>query len=164
MDECGHIQMTPCDGSRTSKRWCCGHSNACCHPDYNPDAVILAQILGEALPRSSDLSTTDATGSSTTVSSSSPIIAGTSGASHSSLVEGSIHTGRSGGGELSTGSKAGIAVATAVGILILTGLGFFLAKALQWTKKANALQETRMDSVSTYQRLPYIPTTTDICR
>jgi hypothetical protein len=42
--------MIPCDGTRDSKKWCCGETLSCCDSKNNPDAVFLAQTLGQPAP------------------------------------------------------------------------------------------------------------------
>ncbi|KAF1993509.1 hypothetical protein P154DRAFT_625395, partial [Amniculicola lignicola CBS 123094] len=50
-------QITPCNGSSSSERWCCGDSTDCCTPEDNPAAIILSQIFGVVtLPESTSQS------------------------------------------------------------------------------------------------------------
>jgi hypothetical protein len=41
------VQMTPCDGTATSEKWCCGATRDCCDDGVNAHrAVLIARVLG----------------------------------------------------------------------------------------------------------------------
>lgn len=122
--------MTPCDGTATSEKWCCGDSNKCCLQGRD-DFVLLAQTLGEPVPTSSANSDMNSATESSSITGSIPASSSTNTAAPESP--------RNGG--LSTGAKAGIGVGAAVGALTLLAGGFFIAKALQWKKKAARAKE-----------------------
>ncbi|KAH7380211.1 hypothetical protein DE146DRAFT_288033 [Phaeosphaeria sp. MPI-PUGE-AT-0046c] len=50
------VQMTPCDGTATSEKWCCGNKKDCCAADSAQKAVIVPRKLGEKASSSSSTS------------------------------------------------------------------------------------------------------------
>lgn len=136
--------VTPCDGTRTSEKWCCGRTRTCCDSD-STDAVFIAPTLralsvveaqtvatsspaSSAVPTSAGLSTTLSPSLGTPTGSPTTKQQVASPSATDSLV-----TTKKG---LSTGAKAGIGVGAVAGALLLLGLGFFVAKALQWKRRA----------------------------
>jgi hypothetical protein len=129
-------QLTPCDGTSTSERWCCGNSTGCC--DGSGKAVVLlAQTLAafQATPTSTRVR------SGTTNFASSTEIQGVATSTEASS-QSKNGTNRKSGG-LSVGAKAGIGVGAGVGALVLLGLGFFLSTVRQWKKAADAAKYDR---------------------
>jgi hypothetical protein len=41
--------MTPCDGTSTSERWCCGDSNSCCLSGNDFRVEVVKAIFGDSL-------------------------------------------------------------------------------------------------------------------
>ncbi|KAF2106739.1 hypothetical protein BDV96DRAFT_590757 [Lophiotrema nucula] len=125
----GSARMTPCDGTPTSDKWCCGDSTACCG---GSDARTVAQKFGQAIATTSTASTVSLTpipSSSSTI----PNPATTSSATAPSAAQG-----------LSTGAKAGVGVGISLGVLALIGFGYYLAMSLQWKKQAKRRANVEM--------------------
>lgn len=123
--------MTPCDGTPTSKRWCCGDSDACC---TNMIGVVELpeKFVGRAVVSSSSSSSVS---SATATSGASQATASAPGQSNSS----SPPPEPAG---LSGGAKAGIAIGAILGALLLLGAVFFVRKALAWKKQARSTATT----------------------
>ncbi|KAF2737742.1 hypothetical protein EJ04DRAFT_95922 [Polyplosphaeria fusca] len=111
-DGIGNVRMTPCDGTSTSERWCCGDSISCCGVDNNVNLQIVAATLGAP--------TTTAISSLPLPSASSTSIIPTSSTTNVPSAASSS--------ELSTGAKAGIGVCAAVGAIGLFIAGYFFAR------------------------------------
>jgi hypothetical protein len=124
--------MTPCDGTNSSAKWCCGDSSDCCAlPDDSPNVHFLAATFGASTsPQASS------TGSVATAS----IPSSTTATASASTSPPTSSNSNANNNDLSSGAKAGIGVGAAIGALILLGLGFFIAKSMQWKKKAKAAQ------------------------
>ncbi|ORY08581.1 hypothetical protein BCR34DRAFT_391822 [Clohesyomyces aquaticus] len=127
LEEWGNMYMTPCDGNPTSEKWCCGNKTDCCNTDR---AITLAAKF-------------QAGGSSSSTSISSSLFATAPGSFVTTTATGSAtntsdtRQGASKGG-LSTDAKACIGVGAVAGALILLGLGFFVARYLQYKKVAES--------------------------
>jgi hypothetical protein len=61
------VQLTPCDGTSTSEKWCCGDTTYCCSAEQVHQAVIIPQKLGEGLALSAPSSFPSADVSATKV-------------------------------------------------------------------------------------------------
>ncbi|KAF2273604.1 uncharacterized protein EI97DRAFT_155028 [Westerdykella ornata] len=115
VDVYGNIRVTPCDGTRTSEKWCCGETTDCCDKPY---ALVLAQTLG-ASP-STISSTISGHPTSTSITNSA------TGDPSSTATTNTPDSPSS--GNLSVGAKAGIGVGVAVTGLVLLTVGFIWAK------------------------------------
>ncbi|KAF2650986.1 hypothetical protein K491DRAFT_682541 [Lophiostoma macrostomum CBS 122681] len=102
--------MTPCDGTATSLKWCCGVDTSCC--DDSSKVKTLAFEFRGAIPNTASASYNPFT-TPTSSATSTPTSSSNSNASS---------------GGLSTGAKAGIGVGAAIGGIALLALGFFLAR------------------------------------
>ncbi|KAH7088116.1 hypothetical protein FB567DRAFT_331613 [Paraphoma chrysanthemicola] len=116
----GNQQMTPCDGTPQSEKWCCGSSNRCCltNPLIVPQKFVHA-IKGSSssvAPAASVTSTSSLRSSVTStavISSSTASVEDTASSSSSSMGRGAI---------------AGIVVGAIAGIALLLVAGFLIAK------------------------------------
>lgn len=132
-------KITPCDGTATSSRWCCGETRGCC--DSNSGVVLLEQVLGQV--SSSVISSSS--------SATSPPRASTSVDTSASALPPATSSADSGSKGLSGGAIAGIVIG-AIGGLALFLLGFFLAMR----------RRSRKNSETTYgdptvAEVPYSP-------
>ncbi|KAH8722610.1 hypothetical protein GQ44DRAFT_729483 [Phaeosphaeriaceae sp. PMI808] len=69
------VQLTPCDNTNSSEKWCCGDTTNCCMPGSKELPVIIPRFLGNSsapLP-SSPLSPSSSSSRSASSSSSAPI-------------------------------------------------------------------------------------------
>ncbi|KAF2710036.1 hypothetical protein K504DRAFT_490256 [Pleomassaria siparia CBS 279.74] len=121
-------QMVPCDGTATSKKWCCGVSCSC---SDEANVHELPAILGGALAEDSSSSSILPTNNpSATKSPFSPLQSTNAGAGDSGP-----NTTRMG---LSSGAKAGIGIAVAFAAISLVAMSFLLWKALAWKRETAA--------------------------
>lgn len=128
--------MTPCDGTNSSTKWCCGTNTNCCNDDKT--VQILAQKLGDQVPvllptssaSSTSISALTDTSHSTSTSSSSAPSAGTGTPVPTGGNSTAPSTGQpSPSPSLSTGAKAGIGIGATFGALLLFVLGFVVARS-----------------------------------
>jgi hypothetical protein len=112
----GNLPLVPCDGTANSTRWCCGEKCSCAD---ERNVVSLAAVFGQPITSTSSTQTTSSTVPS-----------------DSAVPKEKENLNKFPNTRLSTGAKAGICIAAAVGVLFLLGLGFFIVKALRWKKKA----------------------------
>ncbi|KAF2646827.1 hypothetical protein P280DRAFT_464988 [Massarina eburnea CBS 473.64] len=119
----GFKQMTPCDGTSTSDRWCCGNTKNCCNADNKIDIVTLAAKFGESSSTAKASSTPTSSGSSNTASNTASASTSNASSATSSPTSASEATG------LSTGAKAGIGIGAVVGCAALVGVGVWLTLA-----------------------------------
>ncbi|KAF2741836.1 hypothetical protein M011DRAFT_462947 [Sporormia fimetaria CBS 119925] len=146
----GNIQMTPCDGTRDSEKWCCGETTDCCTEDGGVRAIVLAPTLGQPLP-ARETSTASILPSVAVSSTSSALISSSTSGTATPTTDAFPTSGDSDTptaspnptssstapeNSLSTGAKAGIGAGAGVGAIILIALGFFIAKALSWKRAA----------------------------
>jgi hypothetical protein len=129
VDGNGNAEMTPCDGTATSAKWCCGtHNTACCG---TAQEIVLAAVLGAATTSSSTSKTSSATSISTTASqsskTSSPTPNPTSAAAPPSA--------------LSTGAKAGIGIGCAALAVLVAGAIFYFFKRKKSSQAASLAAE-----------------------
>lgn len=111
--------MTPCDDTRDSETWCCGLTKDCCNT--NAAVTLALPFKGTTSQTSSSISSESST------TSSGPAPTNTTSSEDQSTNKGG----------LSTGAKAGIGVGASIGALAILALGYFIAKALHWKKKAS---------------------------
>ncbi|PVH91266.1 hypothetical protein DM02DRAFT_664172 [Periconia macrospinosa] len=141
----GGARMTPCDGTPTSKKWCCGDSSSCC--TNNIGVVELPdKFVGRAIFSSASASSSSSTpASSPSASTSPPSTLNTTGQSQpASSAPPPPPTSATG---LSIGAKAGIAIGAILGVLLLLGILFFVRKALAWKNKAaSAASEVEVEA------------------
>jgi hypothetical protein len=105
--------MTPCDGTATSEKWCCGTTRNCC----NSSPIIVPAKFGvDAESKSS---------SSTSIASSS-IAASTTADSASSTSAAATPPSSSSG--ISGGAIAGIVIGALAGLVLVFAAGFLVAK------------------------------------
>ncbi|PVH92144.1 hypothetical protein DM02DRAFT_620115 [Periconia macrospinosa] len=159
----GFKDMTPCDGTSTSERWCCGTNTDCCN-DPKGQVVILAKkfmdaspttVIGTAQPsttsKSSSASQTSAAAVTTAFSGNPPpsasegtqtTAAGVAGSPPSSAGATSSAPSPSASSQdtqgMTTGAKVGIAVGAVVGAAALVGIGAWLALSSQRRKRNDA--------------------------
>ncbi|KAF2119766.1 hypothetical protein BDV96DRAFT_353030 [Lophiotrema nucula] len=98
------VQVTPCDGTSTSEKWCCENSTACCNTDT---AIVIPQVLGRANLSASVSSSASAPLSPATATSS------PTAAAHSS-------------GGISGGQITGVVVGSIIGGLLMGLVGFLV--------------------------------------
>ena len=127
-DDTGAAQLTPCDGTRNSTRWCCGNSLSCCKS--NDGYVELPQEFHGAI------STSKPSPASPSASSSA------SSAPKSSASSTGFQVAQSQGKELSAGAKAGIAVGIVAAVLVALAAGYFARQAQRYKKEASTLKAT----------------------
>ncbi|KAH7077578.1 hypothetical protein BKA63DRAFT_508528 [Paraphoma chrysanthemicola] len=127
----GNQQMTPCDGTPKSEKWCCGSSSKCCLT--NP--LVVPQKFSHGIKSSSSSISPSASGAST----SSLTASFTSAAAISSGTAPAENTTSSSSSSLGGGTIAGIVVGAVVGIALLLAIGFWLAKRKR-TSSAAELQ------------------------
>ncbi|CAI6293735.1 unnamed protein product [Periconia digitata] len=176
--ESGFKDMTPCDGTSTSERWCCGANNKdCCSPDSNIGAVILAKnfldaapttVLGSMQPsptsskQDSPSSSSNAANPSSSAGASSsvpPAAAAQPTSSAPSTIASSAPQEDTSSPPsspqdpspqgLATGAKVGIAIGAVVGGAALIGIGAWLALASQRRKLNSASSASELPSAST---------------
>ncbi|KZM18430.1 uncharacterized protein EKO05_0001324 [Ascochyta rabiei] len=147
----GNTALTPCDGTATSDRWCCGGKTDCC--TSNVGVVQLAQVLGGSLSsivsasRSSTIpSSAESFRAAATESSTSPASADASSTPSStgaaSGPNSSSSSSSGSGSKLSGGAIAGIVIGALAGVALLAAAIFFARRAAMWKKKASATPET----------------------
>jgi hypothetical protein len=125
----GSAQITPCDGSNTSERWCCGSKTTCC--TNNIDVIELPAVFnGRAVTLSNKPASTRTT--STGTSTPAAVTTSSNTSPSSSSASQSAQSEKKG---LSSGAKAGIGVGVTLGVFALFGAAFFVFKALSWRKK-----------------------------
>lgn len=176
--------MTPCDGTSSSERWCCGTSTNCCNPDSNLGVVILAKKFLDAAPSTvtgsrTASSTASSSSTSKTSSSSTPIptpstapgtaAAGPAASQPQADAQGSP-TASAAPSEsdpkesegMTTGAKVGIAIGAVVGGAALLAVGAWLALSSQRKKKTGGdlpygSHPSELDgSYSMDQKQPYL--------
>lgn len=125
----GSSEVTSCDGTANSTRWCCGFTRACC--DKENGDFTLPQIFGQSLQTASSSlhPSSSIQTASFSISPSSSTTTATPSASHAPQTDSN---------GLSTGAKAGLAVAAVVAVMILLLLALFARKAYSWKKDADA--------------------------
>ncbi|KAF2819007.1 hypothetical protein CC86DRAFT_388436 [Ophiobolus disseminans] len=99
----GNQQMTPCDGTPTSEKWCCGPSTACC--DVAPS--IVPAMFKHTEPLSSVSPSSSPSPASTKTSANTPQISSATLSSGTHAPTASTHTTSS---NLASGSIGGIAI------------------------------------------------------
>lgn len=138
----GTSMITPCDGTNTSEKWCCGDTTACC-ANANRDLVSFPkQFVGMINGTIANLTTTGKSTPTPTPTSSRTPSASTSATSTPSPSAVPASTG------LSTAAKAGIAIGAVAGVLLLVGVAFFTRKALKWKKEAESARVHDMNKPS----------------
>lgn len=172
----GFKDMTPCDGTSTSERWCCGsNTNDCCSPDSRLPVVILARNFLDAAPTTVTGSMQPSSPSKSNPSSSSPSASKTSNPSSSSPSSSSSPAESQPGQpttssppsspqqensptssnstqapqdsqSLSTGAKVGIAIGALIGGAALVGIGAWLALASQRRRKSSTDKNSAIPS------------------
>jgi len=135
----GSAQITPCNGSSTSERWCCGSKTTCC--TNNIDVIELpATFNGKAVTVSNKLASTRTT--STGTSTPTAVTTSTNTSPTGSSMSQSTQSEKIG---LSSGAKAGIGVGVTLGVLALVGAAFFVFKALSWRKNGRGTKPNASD-------------------
>jgi hypothetical protein len=104
------VQLTPCDGTATSKKWCCGDNTDCCAAGVEYKALYIPQKLTS---KSSALSVAPAPVQNQTLSSNST--------SNSTSSEPPVAPPKG----LSGGAKAGIGIGVVLGVILSLAAGFF---------------------------------------
>ncbi|KAL2845277.1 hypothetical protein BJY01DRAFT_263677 [Aspergillus pseudoustus] len=119
-------RITPCDGTDTSEKWCCGTTTDCCGTDE--EVHVPQNIYTKSTTSISTSTTSGSTSSSTTTTTSSSTPTPTADDSDS-------EPGGSSG--LSGGAKAGVGVGVAVGaIAIIAGALYFMLSRRRSTAAA----------------------------
>lgn len=145
LDICRHTRnadggsvMTPCDGTATSRRWCCGSSKKCCTNDV--DVVILDARFTGGLLEEGATKTSSTSSSSQTATSSAPESSITSAASGTSSLATAASAATSSPSQsftpsrqnqdegLSTGAKTGIGLGVALGVIAVLCLALFILR------------------------------------
>ncbi|KAF2792956.1 hypothetical protein K505DRAFT_418116 [Melanomma pulvis-pyrius CBS 109.77] len=98
------VQLTPCDGTSTSEKWCCGDTTSCCSPENAYKAVYIPRNFSSSAAHGLPPTPTPNTTSSVTPS----------------------VTPNPQGKKLTNGAKAGIVLGTIIGAILFLALGFFL--------------------------------------
>ncbi|KAF2994170.1 hypothetical protein E8E13_001256 [Curvularia kusanoi] len=149
-DETKTNQITPCDGTANSTRWCCGQSNACCAS--NVDVVTLDQVLGQVSSSTSIQSSTATSSSSPTSSSTSapPTPTASGKANASGIANPGQGNGDSSSSGLGGGAIAGIAIGVIAGVALTAAALFFARRASQKKRAA-----TVVSGGSSVAELPY---------
>ncbi|KAF1954979.1 hypothetical protein CC80DRAFT_594624 [Byssothecium circinans] len=125
----GGSPMTPCDGTNTSTRWCCGTSTTCCTNNFG--VVELPQsFIGRAISSTSSTAPSPTSANSISPGVTSP--SQTAPSAQNPTPDQKQNTG------LQSGVKAGIGIGIAVGVFALIGGIWFVRKAMAWRKKAKA--------------------------
>lgn len=141
--------MTPCDGTATSEKWCCGLKNTdCCGTDKE---IVLAAVLGDATTSSSSASssssaTTSSTTQTTPATSASTIAAlltQTPTPTPTQTTDPVTQTG------LSTGGKAGIGIGSAALALIAVGGILYFVRRKKGKSSKSSKDEGLMTEYST---------------
>ncbi|KAH6633046.1 hypothetical protein C7974DRAFT_163792 [Boeremia exigua] len=140
-------KITPCDGTATSSRWCCGDTRGCCNS--NSGVVLLEQVLGQ-VSSSVISSSSPATSSSSSVTTPTP---STTSASAAPLDTGSTSTKSNG---LSGGAIGGIVVGVVVGLALIAAALFFARKASRRKKAPYAAPDAAEVPYSPAE-VPYSP-------
>ncbi|KAJ8115058.1 hypothetical protein OPT61_g3204 [Boeremia exigua] len=142
-------RITPCDGTATSSRWCCGDTRGCC--DSNSGVVLLEQVLGQVSSSVISSSSSRTLSSAPTPTSSQVAISGppTETSSASSDSSG-----------LGGGAIAGIVVGAIAGLaLVVAGALFFARRASRKRKlveEAPAVAEVPYSPVSLQEMGPTV--------
>ncbi|KAF2150174.1 hypothetical protein K461DRAFT_323620 [Myriangium duriaei CBS 260.36] len=127
--------MTPCDGTASSKTWCCGHNNtACCGKGLPDEYTISPTIAGLAAYRTSQTQSTVTT-SSTTSQSSTPNFQSATPASSSTIPPSKGVSG---------GAKAGIGIGVGLGLIALVSVAVLLI--FMRKRRAQKSQATSSDT------------------
>jgi hypothetical protein len=133
--------MTPCDGTPTSAKWCCGtHNTSCCGTGQE---IVLAATLGVA-------STTSPSSPSSSPSSTPTQPSNAAASSSSTPAQASTSSG------LSAGAIAGIAIGcAAVAVLVVVAIWYF------WRKRKNSQGNAQPVDYATarYQATSELPST-----
>jgi len=128
--------MTSCDGTATSKKWCCGSTTDCCNTEFF--VTLDAEFKATGPPIQSSVSsylsttTTSLTSSPTANPSTTSSLPSAPQSTANNAPVSEIPRSNS---ELSTGAKVGIAIGVIIGALLFFGLGFFVAKYPQWRNR-----------------------------
>jgi len=100
------VQLTPCDGTATSEKWCCGDNTDCCPAGFEYKALYIPQKLSNTSSAqslySAQVQNQTATSNSTSIPSPAEPAKGLSG-----------------------GAKAGIGIGIVLGVLVSLAAGFF---------------------------------------
>ena len=114
--------MTPCDGTPTSKTWCCGRQNTTCCGGGDDKAIILAptRVISTA-PASTITATVTVTAQQTVQTD----------IDHTTQLN-----AQQSSSDVSTGAVAGMVVGTLIGGMLIGGLAswFIATKRQQWTR------------------------------
>ncbi|KAF2247734.1 hypothetical protein BU26DRAFT_506919 [Trematosphaeria pertusa] len=142
VDDAGNSYMTPCDGTPTSEKWCCGMTDSCC----DTDAVLLPRTFGAALSSTSTSASvaTSSSSSATTLASSassptseptaSPTLSPSPSPSTSAEANADATTQPSSSTGLSAGAKAGAAIGAIAGVAAFFSIGYLIARRRHgWT-------------------------------
>lgn len=100
------VQLTPCDGTATSEKWCCGDSTDCCSAGFEYKALYIPQKLSNTSSAQS-LYSAQAQNQTTT--------------SNSTSIPPPVEPAKG----LSGGAKAGIGIGAVLGVLVSLAAGFF---------------------------------------
>ncbi|OJJ07501.1 hypothetical protein ASPVEDRAFT_46799 [Aspergillus versicolor CBS 583.65] len=138
IDEVGNAQMTPCDGTDYSEKWCCGDNTDCCGTG---DEIIVPTNIYVSSTATSTSASESPTSTSTTTG---------TGAIASPSPEESPESG------LSTGAKAGIGVGVGAGVVIVLGVVAFLVIRRR-RRKGMVASGTTLDSSAQPGVVPQVP-------
>lgn len=133
------VRLTPCDGTNSSEKWCCGDTTNCCTSEDNKAVVIPGQLGNVSTspsisPRITSTSLSSSTSSSSLNSSTS---SSTQGSSIDIATASSLGSNSS---SLSGGEIAGMSGGVAIGVVLLSGLGFLSVKRWQTTRMKNTVK------------------------
>ncbi|KAJ4983949.1 hypothetical protein SVAN01_10570 [Stagonosporopsis vannaccii] len=141
-------KITPCDGTATSSRWCCGDTRGCCNS--NTGVVLLEQVLGQVSSSVISFSSSATSPAASTPSSSqSSTSAASSAAASSSPTDTNNPNSASSG--LGGGAIAGIVIGAIAGLALIAAALYFARRASQ-KKRSNT-----SDEAPTIAEVPYSP-------